>query len=50
MAMRQALTEAGNPDLTIIIRPDTNHAFQAAVTGSLSEQARLGSRVRARFP
>ena len=41
MAMRQALTEAGNPDFTIIIRPDTNHAFQAAVTGSLSEQAGL---------
>lgn len=37
-AMRQALTEAGNPDFTVITLGDTNHAFQAAVTGGLAEQ------------
>ena len=40
-AMRAALSEASNLDYTVIVLPDTNHAFQTAVTGSLSEQAGL---------
>ena len=40
-AFSEALAAAGNSDVTVIILPGTNHLFQEAVTGSISEYAEL---------
>ena len=37
-AMRKALTEAGNPDFTIITLPDADHSFQGDYADTLLEQ------------
>lgn len=39
--MEAALTEGGNPDVTIVTLPNANHLFQSAVTGGLEEYAML---------
>jgi len=40
-AMRAALSQAGNRDVTITIIPDANHLFQSAKTGSVGEYGSL---------
>lgn len=42
-AMQAALTQAGNPDVTIKIYPEANHLFQQAKTGSPTEYATLAA-------
>jgi pimeloyl-ACP methyl ester carboxylesterase len=40
-ALRNALEQAGNDDVTVVTFPDANHLFQAAETGGLEEYGRL---------
>ena len=40
-AISGALTEAGNADYTVMVLPGTNHLFQSAATGGVSEPAHL---------
>ncbi len=37
------LTEAGNPDFTIITLPDANHSFQTAYVGTPEQYGQLGA-------
>ena len=39
--MREALTQAGNPDFSIVTIDGANHLFQAAETGTLAEYLQL---------
>jgi len=40
-ALEEALARAGNDDLTVVVFPTANHLFQDAVTGCVTEYARL---------
>jgi pimeloyl-ACP methyl ester carboxylesterase len=40
-ALREALEQARNDDVTVVTFPDANHLFQAAETGGLEEYGRL---------
>ena len=41
VALEEALSRAGNDDVTIVVFPTANHLFQDAVTGSVTEYATL---------
>ncbi len=40
-ALEEAISRAGNRDVTVVVLPEANHLFQKAVTGGLEEYALL---------